>query len=212
MSKLLWAVTVFLSTLLVGQAFAADHVYNSYRDKGAVRGYDVVAYFSLEAGDKAVKGKPEFATVWNGVPWYFSSAANLEKFTANPEAYAPQFGGYCAFAAGQNFTTSIRPNSWTIHKGKLYLNHNSSSARIFRKDLDTSIALAEANWPSVLERCERRDNCRKAPKIPDNLKALAELDELRQKQAAAVTPELEISAAETPQPEHQARAPSPNTK
>lgn len=157
---------VITGLLLTNAAFAADPTYNSYRDKGAVRGHDVVAYYSLPEGAKAVKGKKEYMTVWQNVPWYFSSQANLTAFEQNPESYAPQFGGYCAFATSKNFTTSIRPDSWLIHEGKLYLNHNGASQRLFKKNLEASLIEANDNWPSVLKRCEKRGNCRKPAKIP----------------------------------------------
>ncbi len=162
------AVLLFISCY----AFSADPEFNSYRDRGAVRGYDVVEYFSLSSDAKAVKGRDEYAVVWRGVTWYFSSKDNLDKFKKDPVAYAPQYGGYCAFAASKNFTTSIRPHSWLIHKGRLYLNHNSASLRLFLKDLEGSISSANENWPLVLERCEKRDNCRRSPKISESLEVL----------------------------------------
>lgn len=166
MLKLGWSIFLSMSALLSNYTFAADPLYNSYRDKGAIRGYDTVAYFTLPPGAKAVKGKKKYATEWNNVAWYFSSQQNLERFKADPEAYAPQYGGYCSFAMSKNFTTSIRPNSWLIHEGKLYLNHNSVSFRLFKKDLTKSIETANKNWPTALKRCEKRNNCRSQPKIP----------------------------------------------
>lgn len=159
-------LAILITSIVSATSYAADPTYNSYRDKGAVRGYDVVAYYSLPAGADAVKGKEEYAYIWRGAAWYFSSEANLKKFKASPEAYAPQYGGYCAFAVGKNFTTSIRPNNWAIHDGKLYLNHNSASRRLFLKSIEENIASADENWPTVLTRCERRNNCRRKPKLP----------------------------------------------
>ena len=163
---------VVLCGVYVSVAYAADPDFNSYRDKGAVRGYDVVAYFSLPEGAKAVKGKKEYAVIWNDVPWYFSTEQNLQKFKKSPEAYAPAYGGYCAFAASKNFTTSIRPNSWIVHEGKLYLNHNSASRRLFFKDIETGVAEADSNWPELLKRCEKRGNCRRLPKLPSGVDVL----------------------------------------
>ncbi len=158
-------ICIALSQFITFQpAHAADPFYNSYRDKGAIRGHDPVAYFSLKPGAKAVKGKKEFSYEWEGVTWYFSSLKNLKAFKENPTAYAPQFGGYCSFAVSKNFTTSIRPDSWLIHEGKLYLNHNSASQRLFSKSIDNSLAEANNNWPTVLTRCERRNNCRGSAK------------------------------------------------
>jgi YHS domain-containing protein len=57
----------------------------------AIKGYDPVAYFTE---GRAVKGKKEFELKWQGAMWHFSNAANKDKFTDNPQAYAPQYGGF----------------------------------------------------------------------------------------------------------------------
>lgn len=156
--RLIFALFVSLACTFV---WAADPEIYSHKKKGAIKGADVVAYYSLAPNDKAVMGKDEFSLEWNGALWKFSSQENLDKFAKNPEAYIPQYGGYCAFAVGHNFTTDIRPNSWSIHEGKLYLNHNNSSRRNFLKSISSRIEKAEKNWPAVLEKCEKRNNCRK---------------------------------------------------
>lgn len=177
-------VAVFFTSIA---AYAADPTYNSYRDKGAVRGHDVVAYFSLPEGAKAVEGKPEYMVIWQDVPWYFSTEENLLAFKKSPESYAPQFGGYCAFAASKNFTTSIRPDSWTIYDGKLYLNHNGASRKLFLKDIEASLKEANANWPNVLTRCEKRDNCREPAPLP-----VARPDQILQSTPSGSAPQVEL--------------------
>ena len=57
----------------------------------AIKGYDPVAYFEL---GKPVKGKSEFEYKWEGAKWRFSNSEHLNLFMANPEKYAPQYGGY----------------------------------------------------------------------------------------------------------------------
>ena len=57
----------------------------------AIKGYDTVAYHTE---GRAVKGKRSFAQQWNDAKWYFVSAANRDLFAADPERYAPQYGGY----------------------------------------------------------------------------------------------------------------------
>jgi len=141
-------------------SFAADSPIYSHRTKGAIRGVDVVAYFDLEPGAKAVKGKKDFIYKWKGATWKFSSESNRQKFIENPEAYAPQYGGYCAFAVGHGFTTSVRPNSWRIVDSKLYLNYNRTSFKKFWKDTEANIARADDNWPDVLKACESKGRCR----------------------------------------------------
>ena len=57
----------------------------------AIHGYDTVAYHTE---NRAVKGKIEFAYEWNDAEWHFASAENRDLFAADPEQYAPQYGGY----------------------------------------------------------------------------------------------------------------------
>jgi hypothetical protein len=57
----------------------------------AIKGYDTVAYFTE---GKPVKGKEAFEFEWKGAKWRFANAQHLGMFRADPEAYAPQYGGY----------------------------------------------------------------------------------------------------------------------
>lgn len=119
-----------------------------YANKGvAVDGSDVVAYFTQ---GKPVAGSPEFAHDWNGVTWHFASAENRDAFAADPAAYAPQYGGYCAWAVSQGYTASTRPDAWKIVNGKLYLNFNRRIQRRWERDIPGNITSADANWPDVL--------------------------------------------------------------
>ena len=145
--------SVFFSLfILSGIAIADKPPIYSHKKKGAIKGVDVVAYYSLNPGDKAVKGSDMYTYNWNGATWKFANAENLERFKATPEAYVPQFGGYCAFAVAHNFTTSPRPDSWKIINGKLYLNNNRGSFRKWNADPESKIAQAEQNWPAVLSK------------------------------------------------------------
>ena len=82
--------------------------------------------------------------------WRFSSEENRAAFAANPEAYAPQYGGYCAYAVSQGYTASTTPEAWTIVEDKLYLNFSTSVRRRWERDIPGHIAAANANWPDVL--------------------------------------------------------------
>lgn len=114
----------------------------------AVDGSDVVAYFTQA---EPVAGRASESLMWQGVEWRFASAENRALFEADPEAYAPQYGGYCAFAVSQGYTASTVPEAWTVHEGKLYLNFSRSVRRRWLRDIDGHIAAANDNWPSVLE-------------------------------------------------------------
>ena len=111
--------------------------------KGAIRGYDPVAYFT-EA--REVKGEPEYSHSWNDAEWYFSSQENLDLFRNDPEAYSPQYGGYCAYAMSKGYYASIDPKAWSVFDGKLYLNYSKSVRKTWSKDIPGHIERADRNW------------------------------------------------------------------
>ena len=118
-----------------------------YEKEGvAISGADPVAYFTEEG---FVPGSAEHTYEWRGATWQFASAENRELFACNPEEYAPQYGGYCAWAVGQNTLAAIDPNAWSIVDGKLYLNANKRIQERWNKDIPGNIALAEENWPTL---------------------------------------------------------------
>lgn len=128
---------------------AAAQAAPVYANDGvAVDGSDVVAYFTQGA---PVQGSPEFVHNWNGTTWYFANAANRDAFAADPAAYAPQYGGYCAWAVSEGYIASTVPEAWRIVDGKLYLNFSSRVQRRWERDIPTRISAADANWPTVLE-------------------------------------------------------------
>ena len=119
-----------------------------YQRKGlAIDGYDPVAYFTES---DAVRGSADFEADWNGATFRFASAANKAAFEADPEAYAPQYGGYCAWAVSQGYTAKIDPDAWSIENDKLYLNFSRRIRRKWLRDVEGNIAKGDANWPSVL--------------------------------------------------------------
>lgn len=135
-----------VATLFSRPAMAAEPMVFS-EDGIAIRGADPVAYFTEMA---PVQGSSEHAVMWNGTTWHFASAENMEAFIANPEAYAPQYGGYCAYAASQGYVASSVPEAWTVHEGKLYLNFSLGVRRRWERDIPGHIEMADANWPALL--------------------------------------------------------------
>lgn len=114
----------------------------------AIRGTDPVAYFT---DAMPVAGSPDHTLMWRGATWQFASVANRAAFEADPTAYAPQYGGYCAYAASKGAVATTVPEAWTVHEGKLYLNYSTSVRGIWSQDVAGNIALADANWPSILQ-------------------------------------------------------------
>lgn len=129
-------------------AIAKDPVYTARFSNIAVEGYDPVAYFTQ---GEPVKGDKKFSLEYNGAQWRFSTAENLAAFEADPVKYAPQFGGYCAWAVSQDYTARGNPKNWTIVEDKLYLNYNDEIQARWIKDTPGFIEAANQNWPGVLE-------------------------------------------------------------
>ena len=125
-------------------ALALDPVFSE--DGLAIHGYDPVAYFSDR---KPVEGKAEFTHEYEGTVWRFATAANRDAFAADPERYAPQYGGYCAWAVSQGYTASTDPDAWRIENGKLYLNYSKSVQQDWLEDVPGNIAKGDANWPGL---------------------------------------------------------------
>lgn len=131
-----------------GPVLAADDpVYTKVFSNVAVSGYDPVSYFT--DGDPK-KGSKAIQMEWNGATWRFGSEQNKQLFVAAPEKYAPQYGGYCAWAVSRGYTASGDPKVWKIVDGKLYLNYNKAVGEEWREDIAGNIARADHNWPSVL--------------------------------------------------------------
>ncbi len=113
----------------------------------AIRGIDPVAYFTAGA---PTMGVGDHSSEWNGATWQFASAENKALFDGDPEAYAPKYGGYCAYAVSKGSTASTDPEAWTIHENRLYLNFSTTVRGIWSEDIPGNVAKADANWPGVL--------------------------------------------------------------
>lgn len=130
-------------------AFAADPIYTGVFNNTALGGYDAVSFFDND-GD-GVRGSKQYTTEYQGAEFRFASAENLARFEADPDAYAPQYGGYCAWALADGNLAPGNPNNANIVDGKLYINFNDSVERKWLEDIPGFIAKADAQWPSVLD-------------------------------------------------------------
>lgn len=140
-----------LSTTLPSGAVIAKSapVYAGILEGVAVGGYDPVAYFTE---GKPVMGSKDITLQHEGVTWRFTSVANRDAFKADPSKFAPQFGGYCAYAVSQGYTAKGDPQAWSIVGGRLFLNYNKSVRRDWEKASSTLIPKGDANWPKVLNK------------------------------------------------------------
>ena len=142
------ALLAFLLVLAAAPARAVDPVDTGWFSDVAVDGYDVVAYFDQ---GEPVEGSEAFTTRWNGAEWRFASAEHLEAFEADPEKYAPRYGGYCAWAVAQDDTAPGDPHQWSIVDGRLYLNYNAEIQEKWAARKEELIEQADRNWPDLVD-------------------------------------------------------------
>lgn len=148
------AFVAILSGVWGSPAEAGGKVNTGYFGGVAIMGYDPVAYFT-EA--RAVKGAPEFNHNFLGETWHFASAVHRDAFAANPVAYAPQYGGYCAAEmlyadVSSGITSNVEPKAWRIIDGKLYLFYDRGYAEMFEENAKELVGKADGNWPIVKAR------------------------------------------------------------
>lgn len=135
-----------LALVLTGSVWAQAHEPFNAQAGVAIKGYDPVAYFT---NHKPMPGDTAHVYVWQNVRWLFASADHRDLFIENPTDYAPQFGGYCAWAASRKYTADTDPRAWTIDNGKLYLNYNKRIQRRWSKEQAENIKKGHANWPGL---------------------------------------------------------------
>lgn len=140
---------IMLSTLLIsGAANAKDDAVNTgWFNNTAIKGYDSVAYFTQ---NKAIKGNDKYTFSYLGADWHFSSEENKTAFAENPKRYAPQYGGWCAYAmADDGNAVGIDPEAFYIHEDKLYLNYSQSVQQKWLSNLLPYIVMADGYYPQT---------------------------------------------------------------
>jgi YHS domain-containing protein len=115
--------------------------------KVAVGGYDAVSYFRGKG--VPVKGSASYKVKWKGTDWLFSSKANADAFKADPSAFAPQYGGHCAWAIAQDYLAPGDPTAYDIVGGKLYLNYDQGIRAKWKRNTTGFIAKGGPNWAKI---------------------------------------------------------------
>lgn len=153
LKKILFGSAVLLTLTVVGGflllrtlgAFSTTPVFETR--SGAIAGYDPVAYFTQ--GEPTL-GLREYTLQWSGATWHFANAEHRDLFAADPQRYAPQFGGYCALAVSENYTAKGDPQVWAIVDERLYFYFDRKIAAKWQINRDERIARGQQNWPGVL--------------------------------------------------------------
>jgi YHS domain-containing protein len=150
MFRRLLALSLLCFGLTAWAAPPVNTLKNSFfstRTDTAINGYDPVAYFTENA---PVKGQDAYTLEWKDATWKFASQANLDLFKSNPDKYAPQYGGYCAYGVAKNDLVKVDPEQFTILDGKLYLNYDASVQKEWAKDRAGYIRQANELFPKLL--------------------------------------------------------------
>ncbi len=141
-----WSLLFGLAAALPLFAAGSAEPINKDKQGVAIQGYDPVAYFTQS---KPVKGSSAFTHQWMNSTWWFASAEDRDLFAKDPEKYAPQFGGYCAYGVSQNHTAPIDPEAWTVIDVKLYLNYSQGVKKTWSGNIPKYLEDANRNWPAL---------------------------------------------------------------
>ncbi len=141
-----WIIMNFSLAVLLFTGIGNLAVGHAQESDAAIKMYDPVAYFKES---KAVKGNESFTFNWHGMTWYFSTKEHRDIFAANPEKYAPQYDGYCAWAMSEGRKAITDPEVWRIVNGKLYLNCSRSAYEKWIRDIPGNVEKADANWEKM---------------------------------------------------------------
>jgi YHS domain-containing protein len=136
------AAALLLAMAIAAPAAAAATWQGVAEGEPVLSGYDPVAYFV----GTPLPGVANLTYQWQGATFRFSSNETRNAFVADPARYAPQFGGWCAWAASQGRLAKPDPTIWRIVDGKLYLNCSKSAEEKWLADVPGNIAKAQAFW------------------------------------------------------------------
>lgn len=112
-----------------------------------LKGYDPVNYFT---DNKPAKGAADITADWGGATWHFVSKEHRDAFVKDPEHFAPQYGGFCAWGVANGKLFDVDPeNGWAVVNDKLYVTFNADVLAMWTKDQKKFITDADANWPKL---------------------------------------------------------------
>jgi YHS domain-containing protein len=140
------SILILFVALLSATTFAQTAKHINLKNNIAIQGYDPVAFFE---SNKAIEGKKEISSKYNGAIYYFSSESNKALFLKKPEYYLPQFGGFCAYGMSEGYEAPIQPEAFTIVDNKLFLNYNLKVKEMWSKEQTARIEKATVNWEKI---------------------------------------------------------------
>lgn len=145
-ATILKSATLSSAVIFSSLTFAVDIDANADANDLAIKGYDTVAYFTM---NKPVMGSAEYSASYKNSIFHFSNAKHRDLFKADSGKYAPQFGSFCAMGVAMGLKLDTDPTAWRIVDGKLYLNFNKDVQKAWLRDVPGNLQTAEQNWPSL---------------------------------------------------------------
>jgi YHS domain-containing protein len=136
--------------LVAENATPSKRLVNVDDDGVALEGHDPVAYFTDQ---RPIPGKPEFTATYDGAIYRFASKEHADAFQREPAKYAPKYGGYCGYAASIGKVSPVNVHIFQFVDGRLVLQHTPEAYRLWNLDVEHSSQDADANWPSLVEKC-----------------------------------------------------------
>jgi YHS domain-containing protein len=143
MKKILLLTITLLAT---ARFVVAAEAINVDQNGLGLQGYDPVGYFT---DNKPIKGDPKFTATYLGATYQFASEAHQKTFESAPAKYAPQFGGFCGYAASINKLAPIEVEFFQVLHGRLVMQHNEKAWKLWHEDVEGNLKKADANWPKL---------------------------------------------------------------
>ena len=125
---------------------AREDEVNVNKQGVAIQGYDPVAYFTK---GQPVRGNERIAATHGGATYHFASEENRKTFLADPDSYAPAYGGWCAYGVSKGKKYKVEPDAFSIVDGTLYLNYDKGVKKKWEKDIPGYLAKSDAQWPKI---------------------------------------------------------------
>ncbi len=128
---------------------------NLGRNALAIEGYDPLSYFP-EGGSKPARGSSKISARYRGALYFFENDKSRQLFLREPGKYAPAYGGWCAYAMGNDGSkVEVDAEAFRITDGALCLFYRSFFSDT-RKDWDKDTARLKKNadhhWSEILGR------------------------------------------------------------
>lgn len=139
MRKLMILATVLVAVMAAGWAVAGS-------GEAEYDGHCPVAYVAM---NEAIKGDPSISADFAGRHYVFANADAKKMFEKEPTKYGVAYDGYCATAVSMGKKLDSDPTMFTVKDGTTYLFSSADAKKMFEKDADKIVAMADKQWHEI---------------------------------------------------------------